>query len=91
MTKETSKKIAITEMCGGKKIVIQLYCPHSLNEDGIFMSFEDQMAIVSRYLHNKGFKVDEDTVSGTSTKHPLFSDLFSVPFLTTDTLSLIHI
>ena len=85
MTKETSKKIAITEMCGGKKIVIQLYCPHSLNEDGIFMSFEDQMAIVSRYLHNKGFKVDEDTVSGTSTKHPLFSDLFSVPFLTTDT------
>lgn len=85
MTKETSKKIAITEMCGGKKIVIQLYCPHSLNEDGIFMSFENQMAIVSRYLHNKGFKVDEDTVSGTSTKHPLFSDLFSVPFLTTDT------
>ena len=85
MTKETSKKIAITEMCGGKKIVIQLYCPHSLNEDGTIMPFEKQMAIVSRYLHNKGFKVDEDTVSGTSTKHSLFSDLFSVPFLTTDT------
>ncbi len=85
MTKETSKKIAITEMCGGKKIVIQLYCPHSLNEDGTIMPFEEQMAIVSRYLHNKGFKVDEDTVSGTSTKHSLFSDLFSVPFLTTDT------
>lgn len=85
MTKETSKKIAITEMCGGKKISIQMYGPHSLNEDGTIMSFEDQMAIVSRYLHNKGFKVDEDTVSGTSTKHPLFSDLFSVPFLTTDT------
>ena len=85
MTKETSKKIAITEMCGGKKIIIQLYCPHSLNEDGTIMPFEEQMAIVSRYLHNKGFKVDEDTVSGTSTKHSLFSDLFSVPFLTTDT------
>lgn len=49
MTNETSKKIAITEMCGGKKISIQMYGPHSLNEDGIFMSFEDQMAIVSRY------------------------------------------
>ena len=85
MTKETSKKIAITEMCGGKKIIIQLYCPLSLNEDGTIMPFEEQMAIVSRYLHNKGFKVDEDTVSGTSTKHSLFSDLFSVPFLTTDT------
>lgn len=85
MTKETLKKIAITEMCGGKKIVIQLYCPHSLNEDGTIMPFEEQIAIVSRYLHNKGFKVDEDTVSGTSTKHSLFSDLFSVPFLTTDT------
>ena len=85
MTKETSKKIAITEMCGGKKISIQMYGPHSLNEDGTIMPFEEQMAIVSRYLHNKGFKVDEDTVSGTSTKHPLFSDLFSVLFLTTDT------
>ena len=85
MTKETSKKIAITEMCGGKKISIQMYGPHSLNEDGTLMPFEEQMAIVSPYLHNKGFKVDEDTVSGTSTKHPLFSDLFSVLFLTTDT------
>lgn len=72
-------------MCGGKKISIQMYGPHSLNEDGTIMPFEEQMAIVSRYLHNKGFKVDEDTVSGTSTKHSLFSDLFSVPFLTTDT------
>ena len=62
-----------------------MYGPHSLNEDGTIMPFEEQMAIVSRYLHNKGFKVDEDTVSGTSTKHSLFSDLFSVPFLTTDT------
>ena len=56
MTKETSKKIAITEMCGGKKISIQMYGPHSLNEDGTIMPFEEQMAIVSHYLHNQGFK-----------------------------------
>ena len=107
MTKETSKKIAITEMCGGKKISIQMYGPHSLNEDGTIMPFEEQMAIVSHYLHNQGFKyakpyeskaegliediyniqsnrVEEDCVSDTSAQYSLFSDLFSVPFLTTD-------
>lgn len=94
-------------MCGGKKIAMQMYGPHSLNEDGTIMPFEEQMAIVSHYLHNKGFKyakpyepkaigliediynirneqVEENSVSDTCTQYSLFSDLFSVPFLSTD-------
>lgn len=42
-------KIAITQMCGSSKISMQLYGPHSLNEDGTIMPFEEQMAIVSHY------------------------------------------
>ena len=30
----TDEKIAITKMCGGGKISMQMYGPHSLNEDG---------------------------------------------------------
>ena len=49
-------KIAITKMCGGGKVSMQMYGPHSLNEDGSIISFEEQMAIVSHYLHNQGNK-----------------------------------
>ena len=49
-------KIEITQMCGGSKLSLQMYGPHALNEDGSIMSFNEQMAIVSHYLHNKGFK-----------------------------------
>ena len=49
-------KIAITQMCGGSKLSLQMYGPHALNEDGSIMSFNEQMAIVSHYLHNKGLK-----------------------------------
>ena len=54
-TKATDK-IAITQMCGGSKISMQMYGPHSLNEDGTIIPFEEQMAIVSHYLHNQGYK-----------------------------------
>lgn len=54
-TKATDR-IAITQMCGGSKVSMQMYGPHSLNEDGTIMSFEEQMAIVSHYLHNQGYK-----------------------------------
>ena len=54
-TKATDK-IAITQMCGGNKVSMQMYGPHSLNEDGIIIPFEEQMAIVSHYLHNQGYK-----------------------------------
>ena len=49
-------KIAITQMCGGNKVSMQMYGPHSLNEDGTVIPFEEQMAIVSHYLHNRGYK-----------------------------------
>ena len=54
-TKATDK-IAITQMCGGSKVSMQMYGPHSLNEDGTIIPFEEQMAIVSHYLHNQGYK-----------------------------------
>ena len=33
-----------------------MYGPHSLNEDGSIIPFEEQLAIVSHYLHNRGNK-----------------------------------
>ena len=54
-TKATDK-IAITQMGGGSKVSMQMYGPHSLNEDGTIIPFEEQMAIVSHYLHNQGSK-----------------------------------
>ena len=54
-TKATDK-IAITQMCGSNKVSMQMYGPHSLNEDGTVIPFEEQMAIVSHYLHNQGHK-----------------------------------
>ena len=53
---KATDKIAITQMCGGSKVSMQLYGPHSLNEDGTIIPFEEQMAIVSHYLHNQGYK-----------------------------------
>lgn len=53
---KVADKIAITQMCGGSKILLQMYGPHSINEDGTIMPFEEQMAIVSHYLHNHGYK-----------------------------------
>lgn len=53
---KTTDKIAITQMCGGNKVSMQMYGPHSLNEDGTIIPFEEQMAIVSHYLHNQGYK-----------------------------------
>lgn len=50
---DSPSKISITEMCGGKKVAMQMYGPHSLNEDGSIVDFEEQMAVVSHYLHNE--------------------------------------
>lgn len=54
-TKATDK-ITITQMYGGNKVSMQMYGPHALNEDGSIIPFEEQMAIVSHYLHNQGYK-----------------------------------
>ena len=53
---KATDKISITQMCGGNKVSMQMYGPHSLNEDGTVMSFGEQMAIVSHYLHNQGYR-----------------------------------
>ncbi len=37
---KASDKIAITQMCGGNKVSMQMYGPHSLNEDGTIIPFE---------------------------------------------------
>ena len=44
---KTTDKIAITQMCGGSKVSLQMYGPNSLNENGTIMPFEEQMAIIS--------------------------------------------
>lgn len=58
MEENTNKteRIAIAQMCGTSKMAVRIYGIHSLNEDGTIMPFEEQMAIVSHYLHNKGYK-----------------------------------
>ena len=52
--KDTQAAISLTEMVGGSKVKMQYYGPNSLNEDGTFMPFNEQMAIISHYLHNEG-------------------------------------
>lgn len=52
--KDTPPTISLTEMCNGSKAKMQYYGPNSLNEDGTFMPFNEQMAIISHYLHNEG-------------------------------------
>lgn len=56
--KENTEKIALTEICNGSNIKMQVYGPHSLNKDGTLIPFNEQMAIVTHYLHNRA------TVSG---------------------------
>ncbi|GAB1359562.1 hypothetical protein MASR1M31_13470 [Porphyromonadaceae bacterium] len=55
---KVGEKISITEMCNGKRFATQIFGPNSLNEDGTLVSFEEQMAIVSHYLHNIGYKYE---------------------------------
>ncbi len=43
-------------MCGNNKVAMQVFGPHSMNEDGTVIPFGEQMAIVSHFLHNQGYK-----------------------------------
>ena len=58
MSKESlyNGDISITKICNNAKISMRIYGPHSMNEDGTIMPFDEQMAIVSHYLHNYGYK-----------------------------------
>lgn len=80
-TKATDK-IAITQMCGGSKVSMQMYGPHSLNEDGTTIPFDEQMAIVSHYLHSKGYeyaKTYKDKAEG------LIADIYNIHQKTIET------
>lgn len=58
MSKESlyNGDISITKICNNAKMSMRIYGPHSMNEDGTIMPFDEQMAIVSHYLHNYGYK-----------------------------------
>lgn len=47
--------ISIIERLNGKKVKMKIFGPHSLDSEGNVMPFSNQMAVVSHYLHNKGF------------------------------------
>jgi DNA-cytosine methyltransferase len=49
-------KITINQLCRGKKVAMQIYGEHSLNSDGTIIPFEEQMAIISHFLHCQGSK-----------------------------------
>ncbi|MDY3914540.1 MAG: DNA mismatch endonuclease Vsr [Phocaeicola sp.] len=73
-TKATNK-IAITQMCCDSKVSMQIYGPHSLNGDGTIIPFEEQMAIVSHYLHNRGYKYEK---SYKSKAEGLIEDIYNI-------------
>ena len=71
----TTEKISLTELCNGNSVKMQFFGPHSLNEDGTIMPFNEQMAVVTHYLHNR------HTVSGNSYKKKatgLIEDIYEI-------------
>ena len=44
-----TRNIAITKMCGNSKVSVQMFGPHSLNEDGTIIPFDEQMAIIRKF------------------------------------------
>ena len=75
-------KITINQLYGGKKVSMQIYGEHSLNSDGSVIPFEEQMAIVSHFLHNQGSKYAktfEDKAKG------LIKDIYNIQQKTTNT------
>lgn len=73
--KNTDSNITISR--GAIKTPMQIYGPHSLNEDGTIIPFEEQMAIVSHYLHNKEFKPHIYTKPYESKAEGLIEDIFN--------------
>ena len=53
-----SETISITEICSGMKAKMRYFGKHCLDANGNIMPFNDQMAIVSHYLHNQGFATE---------------------------------
>ena len=55
MGQDIQTDITISERINGKKANLQIYGPHSVNEDGTIMPFEEQLAIVSHYIQNRDY------------------------------------
>ena len=72
---KTKENIAITEMCSGKKMSVQFYGPHSINSDDTIMPFNEQIAIVSHFLHNRGSK---DALPYEQKAKGLIEDIYNV-------------
>ncbi len=47
-------KISLTQVCKGGKFAMKIFGPNSLVNEETVMPFEEQMAIISHYLHNYG-------------------------------------
>lgn len=73
--KNTDNNITISR--GAIKTPMQIYGPHSLNEDGTIIPFEEQMAIISHFLHNKEFKPHIYTKPYKSKAEGLIEDIFN--------------
>ncbi len=56
---QADEKFTITQIFRGNKVSVPTCASHSLNENGTDIPFEEQMAIVSHYLHNKGYKSEK--------------------------------
>lgn len=54
-TYNKSDRITIAEMSNCKIARMQLYGPHCLKKDGSVMPFNEQMAVISHYLHNRHY------------------------------------
>ncbi|MGL4491507.1 MAG: DNA cytosine methyltransferase, partial [Tannerellaceae bacterium] len=54
MTKKNnfSKSISLSNILKDKKKGVQIFGSSSLNEDGSIMSFNEQLAVISHYIHN---------------------------------------
>lgn len=64
---KVEENISINKVCNGKKFKLQIYGKHSLNEDGTLIPFNDQLAIITHYLHNENTgiaKVWEEKAKG---------------------------
>lgn len=48
-------RITIDEMVGGKTAKMQFFGPHCIDENGAALSFNNQMAIISHYLHTRHY------------------------------------
>lgn len=51
ITISENNKFSVMQMMHGMKVSMQVYGQNSLNEDGSLMPFDEQMAIISHYLH----------------------------------------